>query len=151
HRTTDDFGVPHVNRAAEREHCAHSHGGSGADDGAQVAGVLDGVEYQPAAALRIRQFDKRVLRHARDRNYPLWLLGVACTCEFGFAYHERFHAHGLQSCQNLPLPFRATIAGLVERSVDPQGRIEQLFHCPSALNSEQSAVLTCLPPTEVTG
>jgi hypothetical protein len=48
HRTTDDFGVPEVNRSRKRDDGGGSQGRRGPQDGADVAGVLDGVEHDQA-------------------------------------------------------------------------------------------------------
>src|SRR5688500_17282546 len=50
HRTSDDLGVPQVNRAGHRDDGRRAERRRGPENGADVAGVLDGVEDDEAGS-----------------------------------------------------------------------------------------------------
>jgi hypothetical protein len=149
HRTTDDFGVPEVNRSGKGDDRGGAQRRSGPQDGADVAGVLNGVEDDESGYGRKVQQLEAPLRDLGNSQHPLRRLRLGGAREFvwrdfgdvdtSFAQRgkERGTARGVEKL------------GSGERATYVQWRSKQLLDGTHTFCREQLLALTCFPAPEI--
>ena len=149
HCTTDDFGVPEVNSTRHRDGSRGPERGSSAHDGADVAGVLDGVEDDNARDRRELKGVERVRRNSGDGQHALWRVGFGGARELLRAHLVHLDAALAKVCEQRGSARRVDQLRRDEHTVDAEGRASELLDGAHSLGGEEALALACLPAPEI--
>jgi hypothetical protein len=84
HRTSDDLGIPEVNGARHRDDRAGMQGCGGTEDGANVTGILHGIEDDEAGSFGKSQIGQAGIGNLADGEHALRGFSFSCTGELAF-------------------------------------------------------------------
>jgi hypothetical protein len=149
HCTTDDFGVPEVNSARHRDGGSGTERGSGSHDGADVSGILHGVEDDDARDRCDLEGFERVRRNGRDGKDALRRVGLGGAGEFLRGHVGDLDATPPKVGEERGAARRLGELRRDEHTVDPKRGSSELLDGAHSFGGEEALALARLPAPEI--
>ncbi len=151
HRTSDDLGVPEVNRARHGDDGSGAERGRRSENGADVPGILQGVEHDDAGLPGEREIGEPSARDLGDGEHALRRVGLGRAGEVPLVDVDQVGADAVRRFQQDRASRGTGELWRDEDAADRQRGREKLLDGAHALGDEETLALAGPPPPEVAG